>query len=117
MNNSHYIKHGNSILYTFKEQKDQIQPLPIVTPPSFVLYNFITMGPTQSRYIVDHNLPINPSLEYDDILFNSHLNMYDLHQLVPYGIDEEAMKLTRQGIAITDNDIDFQPGQKGLLSS
>ena len=116
MNNSHYIKQGNSILYTFKGQKDKIQPVPIVAPPSFVLYNFITMGPTQSRYIVDHNLLTNPSLEYDDILFNSHLNMYDLHQLSPYGIDEEAVKLTRQGTAITNNDIAFQPGQKALLS-
>lgn len=116
MNDSHYIAHSKKILYTFGNNKsvDHITKNSFSIPQSNILHNFITMGPTQSRYVVDRHAPTQPSFDYEDIIFNERLNIFCLSYHSYLQTDAESTQPERQGISVTENNINYKPGQKAL---
>jgi len=128
MNNSYYIHTGKAILYTSNQSFYGIDSIYRTTTTNYIddvspeNFNVIVFGATHQSIPVDQILyersrdfPLTVSEVYEKFYKpdQAYLNF------IPFYDDgsSQVTKNIRQGIAITDNDINFQPGQKALLSS
>ena len=122
MNNSYYIKINHSIQYTARKSTQTISVNSTAPHRTFQQNNIMVLCPKQIITPVDIEEYIRNSRRIvpnsiDEVVKGARPGVHYLLQKSFYPEPTPTSQNTRQGIVVTDKNINFQPGQKGLLSS